>query len=81
MQLAYGDHPITEEEAFQLAAFLKHADEQKIYQHPRDYGKRMLYSGLIGAFFLMGVIPLLWLRRKNKSVNHKIYNRQIKSAN
>ena len=81
MKAAYEKHPLTEEEVFQISAFLKEADEQHIYQHSRDYGQRMLYTGIIGAFILMGIFPALWFRRKSKAVNKRIYDRQIVSSN
>lgn len=81
MKQAFQDHPLTEDEIFQLTAFLKVANEEQLYQQPRDYGKRMLYTGIIGAFILMGVFPALWFRRKSKTVNTRIYDRQVKSTN
>ena len=81
MKQAFQNNPLTEDEIFQLTAFLQKANNDKIYQQPRDYGKRMLYTGLIGAFILMGVFPAIWFRRKSKTVNTRIYDRQVKSIN
>lgn len=79
MEAAYKDKALTDTEIFALVAFLQHADEQHIYQHPRDYGMGLLISGVIGAFILFGFYSLLWLRRRKDSVNQKIYDRQVKS--
>ncbi|HEX20355.1 MAG TPA: cytochrome c [Acidiferrobacteraceae bacterium] len=79
MEIAYKDKPLTDKEIFALVAFLKDADENHAYHHPRDYGMGLLISGLIGAFILFGFYSLLWLRRRKDSVNQKIYDRQVKS--
>jgi mono/diheme cytochrome c family protein len=79
MEAAYKDKALTDAEIFALVAFLQHADEQHIYQRPRDYGMGLLISGVIGAFILFGFYSLLWLRRRKDSVNQKIYDRQVKS--
>lgn len=81
MKQAFQNNPLTEDEIFQLTAFLKVANDEQIYQQQRDYGKRMLYTGIIGAVILMGVFPALWFRRKSKTVNTRIYDRQVKSIN
>ena len=81
MKQAYIGSPLTEDEIFQLTAFLNKVNEDKIYQHPRDFGQRMLLSGIIGALILMGIFPALWFRRKSNSVNKRIYDRQAKSLN
>ena len=79
METAYNKKPLTDNEIFSLVAFLRDADKQHAYQHPRDYGVGLLISGIVGAFVLFGFYSLLWLRRKKGSVNQEIYDRQIKS--
>ncbi len=80
MEAAYKDKPLTETEIFSLVTFLQDADEQHAYHNPRDYGKGLLLSGVIGAFILFVFYSLLWLRRRKDSVNQKIYDRQVKST-
>jgi hypothetical protein len=82
MKSSYQDHTITQEEAVQLAAFLKEASEQRYYQsHSPSYNNVLLIWGVVGAAILMGVFPLLWYNRKKESVNKRIYERQIESRN
>jgi cytochrome c2 len=81
MKQSYAKHKITEEEITQLTAFLKNANETRLYQHDRDYGQRLLYTGIIGALIIMGLFPLIWFKRKSNSVNKRIYDRQKKSVN
>jgi cytochrome c551/c552 len=81
MNQSYAKHKITEQEITQLTAFLKDANETRLYQHDRKYGQRMLYTGIIGALIIMGLFPLIWFKRKSNSVNKRIYDRQKPSAN
>ena len=81
MTQAYTNHALTEEEVFLLAAFLESVASQQIYQHPRDYAKRFLYTGVIGGLLMVGVFSGLWIRRKSNSVNKRIYDRQTRSSN
>lgn len=76
MQEAYDDNPVTDDEAFYLAAFLKHVSEERYYQHSDKMSKTFLWSGIGGVVVLFGVFSLLWWSRKEKSVNHRIYKRQ-----
>jgi len=83
MKSSYQNKPITKEEAFLLASFLKDASEQRYYQSQRStlFRNTLLIWGGIGAFVLMGIFPIFWYNRKKESVNKKIYERQIKSHN
>ncbi len=81
MQEAYGKRPLTEGEVADLTAYLKRVDEQHQQQQGRDYGATLFFSGLVGAVILIVVFPMLWSRRRRVSVNHRIYDRQIKSTN
>lgn len=80
MKQAYKNNSLTEQEILDISAFLKYADEQHIYQHPRDYGKVMIWGGIPGAISLLGFFYFFWFNRKKRSVNHEIYERQIKSV-
>ena len=81
MKQAFQNNPLTEDEIFKLTAFMQSANDEQGKQHPVNYGRWMLSAGLIGAFMLMGVYPALWFRRKKRTVNTRIYNRQVKSNN
>jgi hypothetical protein len=79
MQEAYEDDPLTESEVKALVGFLEKADAEKSLQQPRDYGVGLFASGVAGSGILLGIYSLLWRRRKRKSVNQSIYDRQVKS--
>ncbi len=79
MQKAYEDDPLTESEVKALVGFLEQADRDKSLQQPRDYGMGLFASGVAGSGILLGIYSLLWRRRKRKSVNQSIYDRQVKS--
>jgi mono/diheme cytochrome c family protein len=79
MKEAYKDKALTEEEVRALVAFLQYADKEHFYQQPRDYGVRLFYTGLGGAVIVFVFFGLVGRRRKKKSVNQDIYDRQIKS--
>jgi Cytochrome c2 len=79
MKEAYAGAPITDEEAYALTAFLKQADEQQYNQHPRNYQHYMLGAGALGLVILMTAYSIIWRNRKKQVVNHKIFNRQVKS--
>ena len=79
MQKAYEDDPLTDTEVKALVGFLEKADSEKSLQQPRDYGVGLFASGVAGSGILLGLYSLLWRRRKRKSVNQSIYDRQVKS--
>lgn len=79
MKEAYTGAAITDEEAFYLTAFLKHANEQQYNQHVRDYQRYMLIVGGTGLALLLLAFTLLWRKRKREIVNQKIFNRQVRS--
>lgn len=79
MKEAYAGAPITDEEAYALTAFLKYADEQQYNQHPRNYQYYMLGAGAFGLVTLLATFSMIWRSRRKKIVNHRIFNRQVKS--
>jgi hypothetical protein len=79
MQAAYKDNALTDDEITYLVAFLQNADEQHLFQKPRDYGAGLFLSGTVGAGIMFLFFGFLWRGRKTGSVNQKIYDRQIKS--
>lgn len=80
MQRAYLDKPLTDEEVASLVAFLERADAEQALHQPRDYGIKLFGSGLLGAVLLLGFYSLAWRGRRPRSVNQKIFDRQVKST-
>lgn len=80
MKQAFAGKPITEDEAFMLAAFLQRVDSVPNTQHVFHYGARLFISGLCGAFLMISLLAGFWFRVKKRSVNHAIYQRQVKST-
>jgi cytochrome c2 len=81
MRKAYEDRAITEDEVFALVAFLQDADTKKAFSKPADYGWGLLFAGMGGTVVLWILYAILWIGRKKVSVNHSIYERQIKASN
>ncbi|MDZ7740672.1 MAG: hypothetical protein U5Q03_02705 [Bacteroidota bacterium] len=77
MNASYKNHPLTEQEIKALTAFLVDASINSIYQHPREYTKYFVIIGIVIWLILIGMIALIWVRRKRGSVNDAIYDRQI----
>jgi mono/diheme cytochrome c family protein len=76
MEQAYTNAPLTDVEIQALSAFLQHADKERFYQQPRDYGARLFYTGIVGVAVLFGLFALFGMRRKTRTVNHAIFARQ-----
>ena len=79
MQAAYEKNALTDDEITDLVAFLQNADEQHLFQQPRDYGVGLFASGAVGAGVMFLFFAFIWRGRKRGSVNQAIYDRQIKS--
>ena len=79
MRTAYDNHPVNSDETYLITAFLKFADQERYYQHHRDYQARFLYTGIAGFIVLLIVFTVIWRKRKYASVNQKIFDRQLKS--
>ncbi len=80
MKEAYQNAVISDEEIYNLTAFLKYANEQQYGQHSRDYKQYFLWSGGICFVALLFVFSIVWRNRRKESVNQKIFNRQLKSS-
>lgn len=80
MKEAYANAAITEEEAYNLTAFLKDANEHQYGQSDRDYQKYMIVSGFLGLATLFLIYTVYWWNRKKEAVNQGIFRRQIKSS-
>lgn len=79
MKEAYAGALVNDEEAYALTAFLKYADEQQYGQHARNYQHYLLIAGAIGLVTLLAIFSMIWRNRRKEIINHKIFNRQIKS--
>jgi len=79
MQVAYEGKPVSPEEIRALAGFLQRAEKASAAQQPGSYGWRMFFGGAGGVVVLAGFFALIGGRRKKRSVNQDIYDRQIKS--
>jgi len=79
MRTAFTEKEITLDEKYYLLTFLKQTDKDAIYQHPVNYDKKFIYSGIVGVVILMGFFGLVWSNRKKVAVNKDIFNRQKKS--
>jgi hypothetical protein len=81
MKETYGARPVTDQEIADIIAFLATADKPV---PPRtftsDVGNYLLVWGAAGFVILLILFSLFWMKRKNRTVNLRIYNRQIKSA-
>lgn len=79
MQAAFSGGPFLESEVDALVAFLRHANKENTLHQPREYGWAMFLAGSIGVMLMLGFYRVVGRRRKRRSVNQSIYDRQIKS--
>ncbi len=89
MALAYAQSPFTDEEIRAVAAFLEFADKRHRFEKPSEHGwstyiggsvtAGMVTAGVVGVLVLLGIFSLAGRRRKKRSVNQAIYDRQVKS--
>ena len=80
MKEAYKIGLVTDDEAFYLMAFLKDADQERYYQHARNYQTRFLSTGIVGLVILLIIFAGIWWKRRKKSVNQEIFDRQLRSS-
>jgi cytochrome c551/c552 len=81
MLTTYTDHPLQEDEIYNLAAFLRstatHQTPTRFYE---ANGFPLFYIiGVAGFLFLAILFFAGWHMRKRKSVNHDIFKRQLKT--
>jgi mono/diheme cytochrome c family protein len=79
MQVAYEGKAVKPEEIRALAGFLQSAETESVSPQTGTYGWRMFFGGAGGVVVLAGFFSLIGGRRKKRSVNQDIYDRQIKS--
>ena len=76
MKTAYVDNSITEEEIYQLTAFLNSANKGAPYQSARSWDWVMVYGGGTLAFLFILYLAFVYGNRKKDSVKHDILKRQ-----
>ncbi|MEW6774114.1 MAG: cytochrome c [Bacteroidota bacterium] len=79
MKNAFAKHPITDEEAQDIANFLRKVSMDASQTNPYNYAELLTWGGLSGIIILLGIYSIIWYNRKKKTVNDSIYSRQIKS--
>ncbi len=89
MALAYAQSPFTDDEIHAVASFLDFADKRHRFEKPSEHGwstyiggsitAGMVIVGAVGVALLLGLFSLAGRRRKKRSVNQAIYDRQVKS--
>ena len=80
MAQAFDGTPITDQEVFDVTAFLQYVSGDTASHGGPHYGVRLFLLGFGGAILLVGVFGGLWMSGKRKSVNHAIYERQVRST-
>jgi len=79
MKTAYLNRPLTEDEVYNLAAFLKYVDSKSENEIENNYGILLIFPSLGVLMILVGFFSIMWMLVKKKSVNEKIFKRQIRS--
>lgn len=80
MKQSYESKPLLEQEIADIVAFLKDADKQASSKSTAGVGSTMLIGGIVGVCVLLVLFSIFWIKRKNRTVNYSIYERQIKST-
>ncbi len=78
MNSAFVSHPVTDQEASTLIAYLQHVSGEGVAVasgFPEDL--QFLWAGLAGFILILFSIWASWRKRKHGSVNDRIYQRQI----
>lgn len=75
---SYGNHPLTDGEIHQLAAFFKYADEVSESQVKASGYQMFLGGGAAGLIIILVLISVLWNNRKKESTKKDIFSRQLK---
>lgn len=77
MKASYANNPLTEEEVFQLQAFLKDADANRIYHIKSEYNSFFMFAGFFALITILTIIATVWSNKKKGHVKEDIYNRQV----
>ena len=78
MATSYSNNKLSDEEIFQLTAFLKHADEVSTTQQARTGYGILLIGGFSGLLVFLILIGIGWKNRKKEMVKHDIFRRQLR---
>ncbi len=81
MAVTYADNKLTKEEILDLTAYLRSVSKERYYQHPADFGITFAVYGIFVFVMLLLSIIVLYIKRKKKSVNQDIFNRQTTVTN
>ncbi|MBI5917173.1 MAG: cytochrome c [Bacteroidetes bacterium] len=81
MKQAFEGKLLEQQEVHDLLVFLKNSTPKSTAQAQTGLPSGFLLYGVMGAGALVLLISGFWYSRKNRSVNHGIYKRQIKSFN
>lgn len=76
MNKAYVSNPLTDEEVFDLAVYLKGVDAANQNAQQTNQPLNLLYSGVGGLIILLLLFGGFWRNRRKQSVNFEIYKRQ-----
>ena len=81
MKETYNRQPVTSQEIADVVAFLSTADKAvSTTKATSDVGNYLLVWGAAGFVILLILFSLFWMKRKNRTVNLRLFNRQMKSA-
>lgn len=78
MTEAYKNKPLTENEIYALVSFLNKVEKESATQTATVTNPLLIY-GFIGFVIWVGIVFLIWSRRKKYAVNKRIFERQLKS--
>lgn len=79
MAMAYRDHPLTDKEVFQVAAFLKQTSETTSAESAPSSLPYFALGGVGGFGVVLLLLNFVWSKRKTLSTKQAVYERQIKS--
>lgn len=75
---AYKNKPMTESEIYAVVSFLNKVEKESATQTVTATNPLLKY-GFIGFAMWVGIVFLVWFRRKKHAVNKRIFDRQVKS--
>ena len=77
MTNAYKDHPLTDQEVYDLTAYLRDVTQTMIKGQVDSIQVPFLLIGIGGWCIFIFILLGLWRLRKRLSVNHEIFARQM----
>ncbi|MDZ7777846.1 MAG: cytochrome c [Bacteroidales bacterium] len=82
MKEAYKKSPLMESEIHNLTAYLEFASRKTTNKKANTgigLAYKLLIAGMAGAGFILLALRLIWPDRHEKTINHTIYSRQLKT--